>query len=144
MIRLLLRMFYLLLFLGALLVTVIWGRRNAQPVTLDYYWGQAEMPLAAVFLGGLIVGALLSMLVGGLTVAALRLQNWRLSRQLARRPELPGEPPSGAAAATPPGAPPGAASKVIPGAVPGMAPGAPVGAAPAAWRRFAPVSDKES
>jgi len=93
-----------------------------------------------VFLGGLIVGALLSMLVGGLTVAALRLQNWRLSRQLARRPELPGEPPSGAAAATPPGA----ASKVIPGAVPGMAPGAPVGAAPAAWRRFAPVSDKES
>jgi len=139
-IRILLRMFYLLLFLGALLVTVIWGRRNAQPVTLDYYWGQAEMPLAAVFLGGLIVGALLSMLVGGFTVAALRLQNWRLSRQLARRPELPGEPLSGAASAPPPGE----ASRVIPGAVPGMAPGAPAGAAPAAWRRFAPVSDKES
>lgn len=55
---------------------------NAEQVRLNYYFGQAELPLALVIVGTLVVGALLGLLAATWMLLARKHENRRLRRRL--------------------------------------------------------------
>lgn len=55
---------------------------NAGEVRLNYYFGEAMLPLALVVVGALVSGALLGMVVAGGVVLSKKHENARLRRRL--------------------------------------------------------------
>lgn len=75
----------LLLLLVVVMVGLFLGSRNAQPVTLDYFYGQATMPLSVAVLLSLVTGILLGSLSVWLgTVIRLKARIRRLKREIDR------------------------------------------------------------
>jgi putative membrane protein len=69
-----------------LLVVAVFGLSfallNADPVSLDYYLGQAQLPLSLALVGSLVIGALLGMFAAIGLLARQRREAWRLRREL--------------------------------------------------------------
>ena len=55
---------------------------NASDVRLDYYFGEAILPLALVVVGALIVGAFFGLLAAGGVILGKKHENARLRRRL--------------------------------------------------------------
>ncbi len=70
----------------ALLIVVVFGLSfavlNAEPVSLNYYFGYRDIPLSMVVVLSLAVGALIGILVGMGTILRLKQQIGGLRRQL--------------------------------------------------------------
>lgn len=77
MLRLLVWLFFLVLFLLAIAFTV----PNRHSVTLHYYIGSLDAPLAVLLFSGFALGAVLSLLLSLTWIWRLRAENRRLRRQ---------------------------------------------------------------
>lgn len=80
------RALLLVLLLAVLAVGLFLGGRNAQPVTLDYYFGSFDMSLFVALILAMLAGILLgaSVVYFG-TVVRLQMRNRRLRRELSRQ-----------------------------------------------------------
>lgn len=80
------RVLMLVALLLVVAVGLFLGGRNAQPVTLDYYFGSLELSLAIALILALLAGILLGATVVYLgTVLRLQARNRRLRRELGRQ-----------------------------------------------------------
>ncbi|MBI5449892.1 MAG: LapA family protein [Gammaproteobacteria bacterium] len=81
------RMIAVLLVLFIVMVALLFGLLNAGTVTLDYYWGQWQLPLSWLLLLTLVAGMMIGVLLGLLRVIRLQLQLRGLRRQLRDVPD---------------------------------------------------------
>jgi len=80
------RALLLALLLVVLAVGLFLGGRNAQPVTLDYYFGSFELSLSVALVLAILAGILLGAgVVYFGTVVRLQMRNRRLRRELSRQ-----------------------------------------------------------
>lgn len=78
----------LVLLVVLLAIGLFLGGRNAQPVTLDYYFGAFELSLAVALILSLLAGIILGSLAVYLgTVVRLQSRNRRLRRELSSHAE---------------------------------------------------------
>ena len=80
------RALLLALLLVVLAVGLFLGGRNAQPVTLDYYFGSLELSLSVALILAMLAGILLGAAVVYFgTVLKLQVRNRRLRQELNRQ-----------------------------------------------------------
>ncbi len=79
------RIVTLVIFLLMLIAGLFFGLLNADPVSINYYWGQGAIPLSLLMAMMLIFGALLGVLASLGMVIRLRHQLGRQKRQLRDR-----------------------------------------------------------
>lgn len=75
-----LKLIYALLALALFVAALSFAALNADPVTVDYYLGQLQVPLALLLVAALVVGALLGSLVGLARVLRVRREMAQLRR----------------------------------------------------------------
>ena len=90
------RLLRLLLIIFLMMVGAAFAYMNAEPVTLNYYFGSQQMPLTVLLLAAVCVGAVLGALamLGGIARtrhenAELRRQAKRVSREMEQLRALP-------------------------------------------------------
>jgi uncharacterized integral membrane protein len=76
-----LKLIYALLALVLFVAALSFAALNAAPVTIDYYLGQLEVPLALLLVAALAVGALLGSLIGFGRVLRIRRDMAKLRRE---------------------------------------------------------------
>ena len=75
-----LKLIYALVALALFVATLSFAALNSDPVTIDYYVGRLEVPLALLIVAALAVGALLGSLVGLGRVVRVKREMARLRR----------------------------------------------------------------
>lgn len=80
--RLLLKIFYISLFVIVLAGSLLFFVKNNQPINFNYVLGTVEWPLSVLLLLGLFSGAILGLLASVPMIFRLRQQNARLQKQL--------------------------------------------------------------
>ena len=78
------RLLKLLLILVIILLGGAFALMNAEPVSLNYYFGSRQLPLSVLLVGAVIVGALLGALAGYVRAAQLQHKITGLRRELRR------------------------------------------------------------
>lgn len=76
------RLFYFLIFIVVFVLGITFAGRYAEPVTIDYYFGQLPIPLSLLLAFILLAGAILGMLAGLSTIIKLKRQNRRLLKSM--------------------------------------------------------------
>ncbi|MCP3869061.1 MAG: LapA family protein [Gammaproteobacteria bacterium] len=75
------RLLRLILFLSVMLIGAAFAVMNADPVSLDFYFGIRELPLSVVLVGAVCLGALLGMLASLGGFFRLKRENAELRRR---------------------------------------------------------------
>lgn len=76
------RIITLIVFLALLICGLFFGVLNADAVTLNYYWGQSQVPLSLLLVIMMIIGAAAGVVASLAMSLKLRHQNAQLRRQL--------------------------------------------------------------
>ncbi|NCF10057.1 MAG: DUF1049 domain-containing protein [Gammaproteobacteria bacterium] len=76
-----LKLIYAILALALFVITLSFAALNSDPIPIDYYIGQVEIPLALLLVAALGVGALLGSLVGLGRVVRVKREMARLRRE---------------------------------------------------------------
>jgi len=76
-----LKLIYAILALALFVITLSFAALNSDPIPIDYYIGQVEIPLALLLVAALGVGALLGSLVGLGRVVRIKREMARLRRE---------------------------------------------------------------
>ena len=76
-----LKLIYAILALALFVITLSFAALNSDPINIDYYIGQVEIPLALLLVAALGVGALLGSLVGLGRVVRVKREMARLRRE---------------------------------------------------------------
>lgn len=76
------RIFSLIFFIILLVLGLFFGVINADPVTLNYYWGVSQIPLSIIMVLCVLSGAVLGVLASLSLMVRLRHQISRLRREV--------------------------------------------------------------
>jgi putative membrane protein len=79
-----LRLFGYLLLVILIVLGLSFAVLNAEPVSLNYYFGSSDVPLSMIVVLSLAAGALIGLLVSMGTILRLRQQRAKLRKQLQR------------------------------------------------------------
>jgi putative membrane protein len=79
-----LRLFGYLLLVILIVFGLSFAVLNAEPVSLNYYFGSSDVPLSMIVVLSLAAGALIGLLVSMGTILRLRQQRAKLRKQLQR------------------------------------------------------------
>jgi len=76
------RILSFLMILAIIVLGLFFGNINAANITLDYYWGTANMPLSIALVMSLLVGAILGVLASLTLMIRLRHQITKLRKEI--------------------------------------------------------------
>ncbi|QBQ54867.1 LapA family protein [Nitrosococcus wardiae] len=76
------RLFYFLIFIVVFVLGLTFAGRHAEPVMIDYHFGQLHVPLSLLLALILMVGAILGMFASLGTIMKLKRENGRLRKSI--------------------------------------------------------------
>ena len=76
------RLVKLCIFLAVVLIGLVFHLRNSQPVIVNYYLGQFELPFSAIVVIALSLGVALGYIVGLPAQLKVKRENARLKREI--------------------------------------------------------------
>ncbi|ADJ27158.1 lipopolysaccharide assembly protein LapA domain-containing protein [Nitrosococcus watsonii] len=76
------RIFYFFIFVFVFVLGLTFAGRHAEPVAIDYHFGQLHVPLSLLLALILLTGTILGILASLITIIRLRRENRRLRKSI--------------------------------------------------------------